>query len=97
MIMMNFRNLIKPKSIEPVGQVSSTPGKFIIQPYEKGFGTTIGNALRRVMLSSIEGTAVVGVRISGVTNEFSTIPGVIEDVVEILLNIKDLTLCSSIP
>lgn len=49
------------------------------------------------MLSSIEGTAVVGVRISGVTNEFSTIPGVIEDVVEILLNIKDLTLCSCIP
>ena len=97
MIMMNFRNLIKPKSIEPVGQVSSTSGKFIIEPYEKGFGTTIGNALRRVMLSSIEGTAVVGVRISGVTNEFSTIPGVIEDVVEILLNIKDLTLCSSIP
>ncbi len=97
MIMMNFRNLTKPKSIEPVGQVSSTSGKFIIEPYEKGFGTTIGNALRRVMLSSIEGTAVVGVRISGVTNEFSTIPGVIEDVVEILLNIKDLTLCSSVP
>ena len=97
MIMMNFRNLIKPKSIEPVGQISSTSGKFIIEPYEKGFGTTIGNALRRVMLSSIEGTAVVGVRISGVTNEFSTIPGVIEDVVEILLNIKDLTLCSCIP
>ena len=97
MIMMNFRNLIKPKSIEPVGQVSSTYGKFIIEPYEKGFGTTIGNALRRVMLSSIEGTAVVGVRISGVTNEFSTVPGVIEDVVEILLNVKDLTLCSSVP
>ena len=97
MIMMNFRNLIKPKSIEPVGQVSNTYGKFIIEPYEKGFGTTIGNALRRVMLSSIEGTAVVGVRISGVTNEFSTVPGVIEDVVEILLNVKDLTLCSSVP
>lgn len=95
MIMMNFRSLIKPKSIEPVGQVSSTYGQFVIEPYEKGFGTTIGNALRRVMLSSIEGTAVVGVRIEGVTNEFSTVPGVIEDVVEILLNIKELTLCSS--
>lgn len=95
MIMMNFRSLIKPKSIEPVGQVSNTYGQFIIEPYEKGFGTTIGNALRRVMLSSIEGTAVVGVRIEGVTNEFSTVPGVIEDVVEILLNIKELTLCSS--
>ncbi len=97
MIMMNFRSLVKPKSIESVGQLSETYGKFVIEPYEKGFGTTIGNALRRVMLSSIEGTAVVGVRISGVTNEFSTIPGVIEDVVEILLNIKDLTLCSSNP
>ena len=96
MIMMNFRNLIKPKSIEPVGQVSNTYGKFIIEPYEKGFGTTIGNALRRVMLSSIEGTAIVGVRISGVSNEFSTVPGVIEDVVEIFLNIKDITLSSSV-
>lgn len=95
MIMMNFRSLIKPKSIEPVGQVTNTYGQFIIEPYEKGFGTTIGNALRRVMLSSIEGTAIVGVRIEGVTNEFSTVPGVIEDVVEILLNIKELTLCSS--
>lgn len=94
MIMMNFRSLIKPKTIEPVGQVSNTYGKFIAEPYEKGFGTTIGNALRRVMLSSIEGTAVTGVRIEGVKNEFSTVPGVIEDVVEILLNIKDLTLNS---
>lgn len=95
MIMMNFRNLIKPKSIEPIGQISDVYGSFVAEPYEKGFGTTIGNALRRVMLSSIEGTAVVGVRISGVSNEFSTIPGVIEDVVEILLNIKELSLVSS--
>lgn len=94
MIMMNFRNLMKPKKIEPVGQITSTYGKFMAEPYEKGFGITIGNALRRVMLSSIEGSAVVGVRISGVKSEFSTIPGVIEDVVEILLNIKSLELNS---
>lgn len=92
MIMMNFRNLIKPKKIEPVGQVTATYGSFIAEPYEKGFGITIGNALRRVMLSSIEGTAVVGVRIEGVKSEFSTISGVLEDVVEILLNIKSLEL-----
>ncbi len=95
MIMMNFRNLMKPKKIEAIGQITNRYGKFVAEPYEKGFGTTIGNALRRVMLSSIEGTAVVGVRISGVKNEFSTIPGVIEDVVEILLNIKSLELVSS--
>ncbi len=92
MIMMNFRNLIKPKKIEAVGQVTATYGKFIAEPYEKGFGLTIGNALRRVMLSSIEGTAVVGVRIDGVKSEFSSISGVVEDVVEILLNIKSLEL-----
>lgn len=94
MIMMNFKNLIKPKKIEPVGQITSTYGKFVAEPYEKGFGITIGNALRRVMLSSIEGSAVVGVRISGVKSEFSTVPGVIEDVVEILLNVKSLGLRS---
>ena len=90
MIMMNFRNLMKPKKIEPVGIPTASYGKFVGEPYEKGFGTTIGNALRRVVLSSIEGSAVVGVRISGVKNEFSTISGVAEDVVEILLNIKAL-------
>lgn len=94
MIMMNFRNLMKPKKIEPVGTPTASYGKFLAEPYEKGFGTTIGNALRRVILSSIEGTAVVGVRISGVKNEFSTVPGVTEDVVEILLNIKALELNS---
>lgn len=96
MIMMNFRNLMKPNSIEPVGQITDRYGKFVAEPYEKGFGVTIGNTLRRVMLSSIEGSAIVGVRISGVKNEFSTIPGVIEDVVEILLNVKVLELKSSV-
>jgi DNA-directed RNA polymerase subunit alpha len=65
-------------------------GKFVVEPFEKGFGATIGNGLRRVLLSSIEGTAVTWVRIEGVVHEFSTISGVLEDVTQIILNIKKL-------
>ena len=65
-------------------------GRFVVEPFEKGFGATIGNGLRRVLLSSIEGTAVTWVRIDGVVHEFSTIPGVLEDVTQIILNIKKL-------
>ena len=65
-------------------------GKFLIEPFDRGFGTTIGNSLRRILLSSIPGSAVVAVRIEGVTHEFSSIPGVIEDVVDLLLNFKGL-------
>lgn len=65
-------------------------GKLIAEPFERGFGTTIGNALRRCLLSSIEGTGVTGLRIPGVLHEFSTLPGVKEDVVDIILNIKQL-------
>jgi DNA-directed RNA polymerase subunit alpha len=65
---------------------------FVIEPLERGFGLTLGNAIRRVLLSSIQGAAVVAVRIEGVLHEFSTIPGVIEDVTEIVLNIKKLKL-----
>jgi len=92
MIIMNFHEIIKPKSIEAVGEVTNCFGKFCAEPYEKGFGITVGNALRRVLLSTIEGSAVVGVKIEGVTNEFSTIPGVYEDVIDILLNVKSLEL-----
>lgn len=67
-------------------------GKLIVEPLERGFGTTIGNSLRRILLSSIEGAAVVGVRMSGALHEFSSIKGVKEDVVDILLNIKKLRL-----
>jgi DNA-directed RNA polymerase subunit alpha len=71
---------------------SATPhyGRFVVEPFEKGFGATIGNGLRRVLLSSIEGTAVTWVRIDGVVHEFSTIQGVLEDVTQIVLNIKKL-------
>ncbi len=65
-------------------------GKFVIEPLEKGFGITIGNALRRVMLSSIEGTAVTAARIEGITHEYTAIPGVLEDVIDVILNLKGL-------
>lgn len=69
---------------------SSTYGRFTVEPFERGFGTTIGNSLRRVLLSSLEGSAVVSVKIKGVEHEFSSMPGVMEDVTDIILNIKSL-------
>ncbi len=70
--------------------LSSTYGKFIAEPFERGFGTTIGNSLRRVLLSSLEGSAVTQIKVRGAQHEFSTIPGVLEDVTEIVLNVKSL-------
>src|SRR6185295_14885248 len=72
--------------------LSPTYGKFIAEPFERGFGTTFGNSLRRVLLSSLTGAAVTTVRIEGVLHEFSTVPGVTEDVTGIILNIKSLRL-----
>ena len=82
-----------PKKLD-VDQESLTPtyGKFLAEPFEKGFGTTLGNSLRRVLLSSIEGAAATSVRIEGALHEFSAIEGVTEDVAEIVLNIKLLVL-----
>lgn len=65
-------------------------GQFVIEPMERGFGTTIGNALRRVLLSSLEGAAVTSVRIEGITHEYTAIPGIVEDVIDIMLNLKGL-------
>ncbi|MHC4778923.1 MAG: DNA-directed RNA polymerase subunit alpha, partial [Planctomycetota bacterium] len=65
-------------------------GSFIAEPFERGFGVTVGNSLRRVLLSSIEGTAVTSVKIDGAEHEFSTLPGIVEDVTEIVLNVKKL-------
>ena len=65
-------------------------GKYVIEPLERGYGTTLGNALRRIMLSSLPGTAAVSIKIAGVQHEFSTIPGIKEDVTEIVLNVKNL-------
>src|SRR5437667_799720 len=70
--------------------LTDTYGKFTAEPFERGFGVTIGNSLRRVLLSSLEGSAVTRVKIQGVMHEISTIPGVVEDVTDIILNIKSL-------
>ena len=70
--------------------LSGTYGKFIAEPFERGFGTTIGNSLRRVLLSSLEGSAVTQIKIRGAQHEFTTIPGVLEDVTDIVLNVKSL-------
>ena len=78
---------IETAELKPDG----TYGKFVVEPLERGFGITLGNSLRRVLLSSLPGVAVTSVKIDGIQHEFSTIPGVKEDVTEIILNIKGLT------
>lgn len=85
----NWKALIKPKRLE-VEKEKSSPSyaKLVAEPFERGFGTTIGNSLRRILLSSLQGAAVVSVKIDGVLHEFSTVPGVKEDVTEMILNLK---------
>ena len=86
---MLWKGFQKPKRLEcDPADLTPTYGRFTAQPFERGFGTTIGNALRRVLLSSIDGAAVTAVRIEGVLHEFSSIPGVVEDVTDIILNLK---------
>jgi DNA-directed RNA polymerase subunit alpha len=89
---MKWKNLTMPRQV--AADPGNTPGygKFVIEPLERGFGITLGNALRRVLLSSLQGAAVTAVRIEGVLHEFSTLPGVIEDVTEIILNLKQVRL-----
>jgi DNA-directed RNA polymerase subunit alpha len=81
-----------PKGLQPDAGNSDRYGRFTLEPLERGFGTTLGNALRRVLLSSLQGAAITSVRIEGVLHEFSTLPGVIEDVTEIVLNLKQVRL-----
>jgi DNA-directed RNA polymerase subunit alpha len=92
-LQLNWQDLIKPKRVV-IDEKSSTDyyGKFICEPLEKGYGITLGNALRRVLLSSIKGPAITSIKIEGVLHEFSTIPGVKEDVTQIILNLKGLEL-----
>ncbi len=82
----------KPKIECITGSDDNTYGKFVIEPLERGYGTTLGNSLRRILLSSLPGAAVTSIKIDGVLHEFSTIPGIVEDVTEIILNIKGLSL-----
>jgi len=89
----NWRELIKPKGLQIESDtLADTYGKFKAEPFERGFGTTLGNALRRVLLSSLQGAAITSVRIKGVLHEFSTIPGVTEDVTDVILNLKGVLL-----
>lgn len=89
----NWREIIRPKKIEIEEETySDTYAKFVCEPLERGFGITIGNSLRRILLSSLQGAAIVWVRIDGVAHEFSSIPGILEDVTEIILNLKEIRL-----
>ena len=90
---IRWRSFEMPKRLD-VDKESLTPtyGKFVAEPFEQGYGTTIGNALRRVLISSIDGAAVATIRIQGVQHEFSAIDGVLEDVAQIVLNVKKLVL-----
>jgi DNA-directed RNA polymerase subunit alpha len=85
---MNWQQMIRPEKI----QVTSNPtyGKFVCEPLERGFGITIGNSLRRIILSSLYGVAITAVKFEGVMHEFSVVPGVLEDVSEIILNLKEV-------
>ncbi len=87
----NWLELIKPKGVQ-IDEDTKPPfyGKFIVEPLERGFGVTLGNALRRVLLSSLQGAAVTWVKIEGASHEFTSLPGVVEDVVDIILNIKQV-------
>lgn len=89
----NWRDLISPKKLQVESEtLTNKYGKFFAEPFERGFGTTLGNSLRRVLLSSLQGAAITSVKIKGVLHEFSSIPGVTEDVTNIILNLKGVSL-----
>ncbi|MFH1132699.1 MAG: DNA-directed RNA polymerase subunit alpha [Pseudomonadota bacterium] len=87
----NWRHLIKPRNLEKDSDGKhSNYGKFSCEPLERGFGTTLGNSLRRVLLSSLQGAAITAVKIDGALHEFTTLPGVVEDVTDVILNLKEV-------
>jgi DNA-directed RNA polymerase subunit alpha len=91
MVARNWRDLIRPKGIT-IDTESATDfyAKFVCEPLERGFGITIGNSLRRVLLSSLQGAAITAVRIEGALHEFTTVPDVVQDVSDIILNLKEV-------
>jgi len=92
---IRWRGLELPNRVVSEPAVSTpTYGKFTVEPFERGFGITVGNALRRILLSSLEGAAVTSVKIAGVSHEFMSVPGVVEDVTDIILNVKTLVVKS---
>ena len=93
MIQKNWQELIKPNKVDvSTSKDANRFGTVVVEPLERGYGLTLGNALRRVLLSSLQGAAVTGIKIDGVLHEFSSIPGVREDVTDIILNIKNLAI-----
>ena len=89
MVSKNWRDLIRPKGIF-VEEATATYGKFVAEPFERGFGITVGNSLRRILLSSLQGAAITAIRIDGVLHEFSSVADVQEDVTDIILNLKEV-------
>src|SRR5437660_4202894 len=88
---IRWRGLELPSSITcDAKSLTSTYGKFIGEPFERGFGVTIGNSLRRILLSSLEGSAITQIKIHGAQHEFTTLPGVVEDSTDLVLNVKSL-------
>ena len=93
LIAKNWREFIRPRRLEvEEDSLTSYYGRFACEPLERGFGTTLGNALRRVLLSSLQGAAITNIRVNGALHEFSTIPGVLEDVSDMILNLKEVQL-----
>lgn len=89
----NWRDLIRPKKLQvETESLTNTYGKFYAEPFERGFGTTLGTGLRRVLISSLQGAAIVSVKAKGVLHEFSAVPGVTEDMTDIILNLKGVRL-----
>ena len=96
LIARNWRDLIRPRKLEVEPEtLTPTYGKFTCEPLERGFGTTLGNSLRRILLSSLQGAAITAVKIEGALHEFTTIPDVVEDVTDIVLNLKEVLLKSA--
>jgi DNA-directed RNA polymerase subunit alpha len=98
MVARNWRDLIRPKSLS-VEQETLTPtyGRFVCEPLERGFGITLGNSLRRVLLSSLQGSAITAVKIDGALHEFTSVPDVVEDVTTIVLNLKEVVVRAHSP
>ena len=92
LINKNWKSLIRPSKVDIKSNENKNSATLIAEPLEKGYGLTIGNTLRRILLSSIQGSAVTAVQIDGVLHEFSSINGVREDVTDIVLNVKNLAL-----
>ncbi len=93
LVARNWRELIRPRGLD-VDEASADYGKFVVEPLERGFGLTLGNALRRILLSSLQGAAITSVKIEGAFHEFTSVPDVMEDVTDIVLNLKQVVVRS---